>query len=59
MTEEVNCSDNKTTCCNNDPKPYNEEKVIRILINTAGDELENFTLLGKKINEDFNFFETR
>lgn len=28
---------------------------IRILINTAGDELENFTLLDKKINEDFNF----
>lgn len=54
-SEEVNCSDNKNICYDNESKQNDKKDSIRILINTAGDELENFILLGEKINKDFDF----
>lgn len=52
---EISCNGNKDNCCNNEPKQNDKKESIRILINTAGDELENFALLERKICIDYDF----
>lgn len=48
-------TNNENNCYNNEPKPDNEEKDIRILINTAGDQKGNFKWLKLKSLNNFDF----
>lgn len=48
-------TNNEDCCCNNEPKLGHEEKDIRILINTAGDQKGNFNKLKLKSLKDYDF----
>lgn len=48
-------TNNEEDCCKNNPQQNDKKDSIRILINTAGDEIGNFTLLEGAITTDFDF----